>query len=187
MEHVFRRRRRIHGASSAASATVASKILSTWKSGPPAAVTKPKKPPNNEPLFLKHVAAVSAPALHVVGPLTLYPSTHVGCHDEPLASSEPQVPETPSAGGVSPVHGGEEIEIPLTPALEADVAIDVVNDGSLRVAVTVDACEVGTAVLISTAIVVVGAAPAPVTPPTVMGELAAETAAFTFVLFVVTT
>ena len=85
------------------------------------------------------------------------------------------------------MHGGEEIEIPLTPALEADVATDVVKDGSLRVAVTVDACEVGTAVLISTAIVVVGAAPAPVTPPTLMGELAADTAAFTVVLFVVTT
>jgi hypothetical protein len=85
------------------------------------------------------------------------------------------------------VHGGEEIEIPLTPAFEADVAISVVKDGSLRVAVTVDACEVGIAVFISAAIVVVGAAPVPVTPPTVIGELAADKAVFNVALFVVKT
>ena len=85
------------------------------------------------------------------------------------------------------MHGGEEIEMPLTPAFEADVVIFVVKDGSLRVAVTVDACEVGIAVLISAVIVVVRAAPAPVTPPTLLGELAADTAACTVVLFVVTT
>ena len=85
------------------------------------------------------------------------------------------------------MHGGKEIEMPLTPALETDVATDVIKDGSLSVVVTVDACEVGTTVLISTAIVVVGAAPVPVTPPTLMGELAADTTAFTVVIFVVTT
>lgn len=85
------------------------------------------------------------------------------------------------------MHGGEEIEMPLTPAFEAAVATDVVKDGSLRVAVMVDACEVGIAVVTSTAIVVVGAAPAPVTPPTVIGELAVAKAAFNVVLFVVTT
>jgi len=52
--------------------------MSTWKSGTPAADTKPKKPPNNEPLLLEHVAAVSAPAMHVVWPLTVYPELHVG-------------------------------------------------------------------------------------------------------------
>lgn len=77
--------------------------------------------------------------------------------------------------------------IPLTPAFEADVAIAVVKDGSLRVAVTVDACAVGIAVVISAAIVVVGAAPVPITPPTVIGELAAATAVFNVALFVVTT
>jgi len=85
------------------------------------------------------------------------------------------------------VHGGEEIEMPLTPAFEAAVATDVVKDGSLRVAVMVDACEVGTVVVTSTAIVVVGAAPAPVTPPTVIDELAVAKAAFNVALFVVTT
>ena len=78
MIHSFGWRRRIYGASSAPSATVASKIMSTWKSGTPAADTKPKKPPNNEPLLLEHVAAVSAPAMHVVWPLTVYPELHVG-------------------------------------------------------------------------------------------------------------
>ena len=69
---------RVHGASSAPSATVANKIPSMRKSGAPAEDTKSTKPPNNEPLSLEHVAGVSAPAMHVVGPLTVYPSTHVG-------------------------------------------------------------------------------------------------------------
>ena len=47
-----------------------------------------------------HVAAVSVPAVHELAPKTVYPWSHVGWHDDPLANELMQSPTSPFAGAV---------------------------------------------------------------------------------------
>ena len=53
----------------------------------------------------KHVAGTSVPSTHEVAPDGEYPSSHVGWHVEPGASSSVQSPTSPFAGALDASHG----------------------------------------------------------------------------------
>ena len=69
-----------------------------------------------------HVAAVRVPAVQELVPETVYPESHVGLHDEPLAKEPVQSPAVPFAGGDDASHGfGEHVALVSTRFKHDDV------------------------------------------------------------------
>ena len=57
---------------------------------------------------VKQRAAVKVPAMHELVPVTEYPSSHVGWHEDPLANELVQLPTAPFVGAVDASHGFAE-------------------------------------------------------------------------------
>ena len=53
---------------------------------------------------VKQRAAVKVPAMHELVPVTEYPSSHVGWHEDPLANEPVQLPTPPLVGAVEASH-----------------------------------------------------------------------------------
>ena len=66
-----------------------------------------------------HVAVVKAPRLQELRPDTMYPSSHVGWHDDPLGSELVQLPTPPFSGAEEMLQGaGSHVAVVKVPRLQ---------------------------------------------------------------------